>query len=95
MALASGTLCEVFCIGTAAIIPATCIRWQCGSSNSGPSVNVEAAEAKVVQGIMLPVFGGEDSTLHALWEHFVDVQEGRVKWEGWGMPCTVANTKGP
>jgi len=59
------------------------------------SVNVEAAEAKVVQGIMLPVVGGEDSILHTLWKCFVDVQEGQVKWEGWGMPCAVANTEGP
>jgi len=94
-ALASGTLREVFCIGMAAVIPATCIRWQRSSSDSGTSVDVEAAEAKVVQGIVLPVVGGEDGIPHALWEHFVDVQEGRVKWEGWGVPCAVADTEGP
>jgi len=91
----SGTLREDFCIGTAAVIPATRIRWQCSSSNSGPSVDVEAAEAKAVQGIVLPIVGGEDSILHALWEHFVDVQEGRVEWEGWGVPCAVTDTEGP
>ena len=79
----------------AAVIPATCIRWQRSSSDSGPSVDVEAAEAKAVQGIVLPVFGGEDSIPHALWERFVDVQEGRVEWEGWGVPCAVADTKDP
>jgi len=94
-ALASGTLREVFCISTAAVIPATCIRWQCSSSDSGPSVDVEAAEVKAVQGIVLPVVGGEDSILHALWECFVDVQEGRIEWEGWGVLCAVADTEGP
>jgi len=95
VASAFGTLCEVFCISTAAVIPAMRIRWQHSSSNSGPSVDVEAAEAEAVQGIVLPVVGGEDSILHALWERFVDVQEGRVEWEGWGVPCAVANTEGP
>jgi len=71
------------------------IRWQCSSSDSGTGVDVEAAEVKVVQGIVLPIVGGEDSILHALWEHFVDVQEGCVKWKGWGMLCAVADTEGP
>ena len=48
-----------------------------------------------MQGIVLPIVGGEDSILHALWEHFVDVQEGRVEWEGWGVPCAVTDTEGP
>jgi len=65
-ASASGTLREVFCISMAAIIPTTHIRWQCSSSDSGPSVDVEAAEAKAVQGIVLPIVGGEDSIPHAL-----------------------------
>jgi len=94
-ASASGTLREVFCISMAAVIPATRIRWQRSSSDSGPSVDVEATEAEAVQGIVLPVVGGEDSILHALWERFVDVQEGRIEWEGWGVPCAVADTEGP
>jgi len=94
-ASAFGTLCEVFCIGMAAVIPATHIRWQHSSSDSGPSVDVEAAEVEVVQGIVLPIVGGEDSILHVLWERFVDIQEGRVEWEGWGVLCTVADTEGP
>jgi len=95
VALASSTLHEVFYIGMAAVIPAMHIRWQHSSSDSSPSVDVEAAEAKAVQGIMLPVVGGEDSIPHTLWKHFVDVQEGCVKWEGWGVPCAVADTEGP
>jgi len=95
VALASSTLHKVFCIGTAAIIPAMRIRWQHSISNSGTSVDMEAVEVKVVQGIMLPIVGGEDGIPHALWKHFVDVQERWVKWEGWGMPCTVADTEGP
>jgi len=53
---------------------------------------VEAAEAKAVQDIVLSVVGEEDSTLHALWERLVDIQEGHVEWEGWGVPCAVADT---
>ena len=41
---------------------------------------------------MLTIVGGEDSTPHALWEWLVDIQEGHVKWEGWGIPCAVADT---
>ena len=47
---------------------------------------------KVVHDIVLTVVGGEDSTPHALWERLMDIQEGRVEWEGWGVPCTVADT---
>jgi len=36
----------------------------------------------MVQGIVLPVVGGEDSIPHAPWERLVDVQEGRVEKEG-------------
>ena len=44
---------------------------------------------------MLPVVGGEDSVVHTLWEWLMDIQEGHIKWEGWGVPCMVANTEGP
>jgi len=82
MASASATLREVFCIGTATVItPAMCIRWQCSSSDNSISGSVEAAEAKMVQDTMLPV-GGEDSTLHALWEQLIVIQEGCAEWEG-------------
>ena len=92
VALASATLCEVFCIGIATvIIPAMCIGWQCSSSDNSISGSVEAAEAKTVQDTMLPI-GGEDSTLHMLWEQLVVIQEGCVKWKGWGIPCAVADT---
>jgi len=45
-----------------------------------------------VHNIVLTVVGGEDSTPHALWEWLMDIQEGHVKWEGWGVPCAVADT---
>jgi len=45
-----------------------------------------------VHEIVLTVVGGEDSTPHALWERLMDIQEGRVEWEGWGVPCAVADT---
>jgi branched-chain amino acid aminotransferase len=100
-ASASGTLREVFCVGTAAVvIPAARIGWQRsssgGSSSSGNGgnggsaterdveVKVQAAE---VEDIVLPVVGGEGSIAQALWERLVDIQEGRVEWEGWGVPC--------
>jgi len=90
-ASASGTLREVFCVGTAAVvIPASRIGWQrsnSGSSGTGGDTDTEA-EA-VVQDIVLPVVGGEGSVAQALWERLVDIQEGRVEWEGWGVPCAV------
>jgi branched-chain amino acid aminotransferase len=100
-ASASGTLREVFCVGTAAVvIPAARIGWQCSSSNSsasgstgggGGDGDVEAGkEAVQVQDIVLPVVGGEGSVAHALWERLVDIQEGNVEWEGWGVPCHCA-----
>ena len=36
----------------------------------------------MVQGIVLPIVGGEDSIPHTPWEWLVDVQEGRIKKEG-------------
>jgi len=39
---------------------------------------VEAGEAKAVQEITLPIVGGEDSILHALWEQLMDIQEGHM-----------------
>jgi branched-chain amino acid aminotransferase len=52
---------------------------------------VEAGkEAVQVQDIVLPVVGGEGSVAHALWERLVDIQEGHVEWEGWGVPCLCA-----
>jgi branched-chain amino acid aminotransferase len=50
----------------------------------GVEVEVEAAE---VEDIELPAVGGEGSVARALWERLVDIQEGRVEWEGWGVPC--------
>ena len=79
-----GTLREVFCVGTAAVvIPAARIGWQ---RRSGGDADADAE----VQDIVLPVVGGEGSLAQALWERLVDIQEGRVEWEGWGVPCDVA-----
>jgi hypothetical protein len=73
-ASARGTLCEVYCVGTVAVvIPAARIGWRRG---------VDAP----VQDVMLPV-SGKGSVAHALWERLVDIQEGRAEWEGWGVPC--------
>jgi hypothetical protein len=91
---ASGTLCEVFCISTAAVlIPAMRIVWKRSNSNGngsgggtaegegkgGVEVKVQAAD---VEDIELPVVGGEGSVAQALWEWLVDIQEGHVEWEG-------------
>jgi len=75
-AAAEGTLREVFCVGTAAVvIPVARIGWRRGG-----------AEVEV-QDIVLPTVGGEGSLAYALWERLVDIQEGCVEWEGWGVPC--------
>jgi branched-chain amino acid aminotransferase len=97
-ASAFGTFREVFCVGTAAvIIPAARIGWQrrrrcvMGGAEAGAEVKVEAdGEMTQVQDIVLPVVGGEGSVADALWERLVDIQEGRVEWEGWGIPCDEA-----
>jgi branched-chain amino acid aminotransferase len=100
-ASASGTLREIFCVGTAAVvIPATRIGWQRSSCNSnstggggGGGGDAEAGKATAavqVQDIVLPVVGGEGSVAHALWERLVDIQEGHVEWEGWGVLCHCA-----
>jgi len=103
-ASAFGTFREVFCVGTAAvIIPAARIGWQrrrrCvvggAEAEDGDEDEVEVeADGEMtqvqVQDIVLPVVGGEGSVAHALWERLVDIQEGRVEWEGWGVPCDEA-----
>jgi branched-chain amino acid aminotransferase len=96
-ALASGTLREVFCFGTAAVvIPVARIGWQRSDNSDGGSggpgggmsgeveVKVHAAD---VRDIVLPVVGVEGSIGQTLWERLVDIQEGRVEWEGWGVSC--------
>jgi branched-chain amino acid aminotransferase len=81
----AGTLREVFCVGTAAVvISAARIGWQ-------RRVGGDSADAEMyIQDIVLPVVGGEGSLAQALWERLVDIQEGRVEWEGWGVPCDDA-----
>ncbi|KAI0264978.1 branched-chain amino acid aminotransferase II [Gloeopeniophorella convolvens] len=72
----AGTLREVFCVGTAAVvIPASRIGWR--------------RAGQPVEDIVLPAPGGEGSLARALWERLVDIQEGRVEWQGWGVPCVV------
>jgi branched-chain amino acid aminotransferase len=82
-AMEVGTLREVFCVGTAAVvIPAARIGWQrrrVGGDGGDASADAETH----IQDIVLPVVGGEGSLAQALWERLVDVQEGRVEWEGW------------
>ncbi len=50
-----------------------------------PGAN-DDTEAEVVD-IVLPAAGGPDSLAQALWQRLVDIQEGRIEWEGWGVPC--------
>ena len=49
----------------------------------------------MVQDIVLPVVGGEGSVAQALWERLVDIQEWRVEWEEWGVPCAVTIPERP
>ena len=55
-----------------------------------------------LEDILLPVVGGGGgqggqqvqgcwSLAQALWERLVDIQEGRVEWEGWSVPCNVSD----
>ena len=85
----AGTLREVFCVGTAAVvIPASRIGWQRRVSADG--VDADSDSEMQIQDIVLPVVGGEGSLAHVLWERLVDIQEGRVEWEGWGVLCDDA-----
>jgi branched-chain amino acid aminotransferase len=91
-ASASGTLREAFCVGTAAVvILAARIGWQRRRRCVVGGAEAEAdGETTQVEDIVLPVVGGEGSVAHALWERLVDIQEGRIEWEGWGVPCDEA-----
>lgn len=85
-ASAAGTLREVFCVGTAAVvIPAARIGWR----RPRPGENT-GTEMEVVD-IVLPLAGGSGSLAQALWQRLVDIQEGRVEWEGWGVPCGASD----
>jgi branched-chain amino acid aminotransferase len=85
-ASAAGTLREVFCVGTAAVvIPAARIGWR--RPRPGASADTEAE----VVDFALPPAGGPGSLAQALWERLVDIQEGRVEWEGWGVPCGTSD----
>jgi branched-chain amino acid aminotransferase len=97
-ASAAGTLREVFCVGTAAVvIPASRIGWQRRSAGSDDMMAAAATDNisdgsdddDDVQEILLPTVsdGGGRSIAQALWERLVDIQEGRVEWEGWSVPC--------
>ena len=55
--------------------------------NTRKSNGTDAEEVEQVEDIVLPIVGGEGSVAHALWERLVDIQEGRVEWEGWSVPC--------
>ena len=80
-ASAAGTLREVFCVGTAAVvIPAARIGWQRPRPGASAGTETEVVE------IVLPPAGGPGSLAQVLWERLVDIQEGRVEWEGWGVP---------
>ncbi|KAI9452412.1 branched-chain amino acid aminotransferase II [Lactarius psammicola] len=85
-ASAAGTLREVFCVGTAAVvIPAARIGWR----RPRPGAN-DDTEAEVVD-IVLPAAGEPGSLAQALWQRLVDIQEGRVEWEGWGVSCGASD----
>jgi branched-chain amino acid aminotransferase len=87
----AGTLREVFCVGTAAVvIPAARIGWQRRVGGEGADTGADAEMH--IQDIVLPVVGEEGSLAQALWEQLVDIQEGRVEWEGWGVRCHDAAT---
>ncbi|KAI0042133.1 branched-chain amino acid aminotransferase II [Auriscalpium vulgare] len=68
---ASGQLVEAFCVGTAVVV------------NAISRIGWEERD------IVLPSYGGDHigPVVRALWERLVDIQEGRVEWEGWSVTC--------
>ncbi|KAI0319907.1 branched-chain amino acid aminotransferase II [Amylostereum chailletii] len=67
----SGRLLEVFSVGTAAVVTAV------------SRIGWKDREIK------LPAYGGSEigPVAKALWERLVDIQEGRVEWQGWSVRC--------
>jgi branched-chain amino acid aminotransferase len=97
-ASASGTLREFFCVGTAAVvIPAARIGWQrrrsTGETETAAAIGSHTSsddnheEDLHLQDILLPPVSEGSSLAQALWERLVDIQEGRVEWQGWSVPC--------
>ncbi|KAH9067019.1 branched-chain amino acid aminotransferase II [Lactarius deliciosus] len=43
--------------------------------------------------IVLPAAGEQGSLAQVLWKRLVDIQEGRVEWEGWGVTCGTSDIK--
>ncbi|KAI0055926.1 branched-chain amino acid aminotransferase II [Artomyces pyxidatus] len=74
---AGGRLLEVFCVGTAVVVTAV------------SRIGWEERE------IALPEYGGKGigPVARALWERLVDIQEGRVEWQGWSVPCEIPGTE--
>jgi branched-chain amino acid aminotransferase len=70
-ARADGSLLEAFCVGTAAVVTAVA------------RIGWKGAD------IDLPPYGGNHigPVAQALWTRLVDIQEGRVEWKGWSVPC--------
>ncbi|KAH9024051.1 branched-chain amino acid aminotransferase II [Lactarius pseudohatsudake] len=87
-ASAAGTLREVFCVGTAAVvIPAARIGWRRPRPGAKDDTEVEVVD------IVLPTVGEQGSLTQALWQRLVDIQEGRVEeWEGWGVTCGASDS---
>ena len=65
------SLLEAFCVGTAVVVTAV------------------ARIGWHDQDLVLPEYGGDyiGPIAHALDERIVDIQEGRVEWKGWSVPC--------
>jgi branched-chain amino acid aminotransferase len=70
-ASADGSLAEAFCVGTGAVVTAVA---RIGWQNKD---------------INLPPYSGNHigPVAQALWERLVDIQEGRIEWKGWCVPC--------
>jgi len=73
-AQAAGTLLEVFCVGTAAVVTAVArIGWQ------GKDIDLPEYSGNYTGPVA-----------HALHERIVDIQEGKVEWKGWSVLCSPA-----
>lgn len=69
---AQGALREAFAVGTAAIVAGV------------GRIGVDEVDVVLeVEGMV----GGRGPVARALYERIVDIQEGRVEWQGWGVVC--------
>lgn len=80
----SGRLLEAFCVGTAVVVTAVArIGWSGKESELEGRGDVVLPEYRTRAGDVRPM----GAVASALYERLVDVQHGRVEWQGWSVLC--------